>query len=103
MSVGVYISDENPEDQDLFVTEKCCFFDLVEGLSSPCPCGLTMKPWALESVVQVRTHKLMSTLLRLLAFVVFRKDMYCEHYSPVGAVIDSKGPGLVCECSVDCT
>ena len=49
----VYISDELCEDQALFVTERCCFSDLVEGLSSPCPCGLTIKPWALESVTQV--------------------------------------------------
>ena len=35
------------------LTERCCFSDLVEGLSSPCPCGLTVKPWTIESVVQV--------------------------------------------------
>ena len=55
--LGVYVSDENHEDQALFVTERCCFSDLVEGLSSPlsspCPCGLTVKPWAAKSVVQV--------------------------------------------------
>ena len=51
--IGVYISDEHCEDQALFVTERCCFSDLVEGLSSPCPCGLTVKPWALEAVMQV--------------------------------------------------
>lgn len=54
--IGVYISDEHPEDQALFVTERCCFTDLVEGLSSPCPCGLTIRPWALESVMQVSKH-----------------------------------------------
>ena len=52
--IGVYISDDHPEDQALFVSERCCFSDLVEGLSSPCPCGLTMKPWAPESFIQVR-------------------------------------------------
>ena len=51
--IGVYISDEHCEDQALFVTEKCSFSDLVEGLSSPCPCGLAIKPWALEAVTQV--------------------------------------------------
>ena len=30
--VGVYIIDEHPEDQALFVTERCCFSDLVESL-----------------------------------------------------------------------
>lgn len=51
--IGVYVRDEHHEDQALFVTERCCFSDLVEGLSSPCPCGLTTKPWAVESVMQV--------------------------------------------------
>ena len=50
---GVYVGDEHPEDQAMFVSEKCCFTDLVNGLSSPCLCGLTMKPWQLESVTQV--------------------------------------------------
>ena len=51
---------------------RCCFSDLVNGLSSsPCPSGLTVKVWALESVVQVRTHKLMSTLLRQLHIHVY--------------------------------
>ena len=51
--IGGYVSDEHQEDQALFVTEECCFSDLVEGLSSPCPCGLTIKPWAVESIKQV--------------------------------------------------
>ena len=51
--IGVYVSDEHQEDQALFVTEECCFSDLVEGLCSPCPCGLTIKPWAVESIKQV--------------------------------------------------
>jgi hypothetical protein len=50
---GVYVGDECPEDRAMFVTEKCCFTDLVNGLSSPCLCGQTMKPWQLESVTQV--------------------------------------------------
>ena len=50
---GVYVGDEHPEDQAMFVSEKCCFTDLVNGLSSPCWCGLTMKPWQLESATQV--------------------------------------------------
>ena len=49
----MYVGDEHPEDQAMFVSEKCCFTDLVNGLSSPCLCGLTMKPWQLESVTQV--------------------------------------------------
>ena len=51
--VGVYVGDKCPEDQAMFVAEKCCFADLVNGLSSPCLCGLTMKLWELESVTQV--------------------------------------------------
>lgn len=51
--VGVYVGDNSPEDQSLFVTERCCFSDLLDGLSSLCPCGMTIMPWALESVIQV--------------------------------------------------
>ena len=29
---GVYVGDEHPEDQAMFVSEKCCFTDLVNGL-----------------------------------------------------------------------
>ena len=52
----VYVGDESPEDQAMLVTEKCCFRDLVDGLSSPCQCGLTMRPWQLESLTQVNTN-----------------------------------------------
>ena len=51
--IGVYVGDEHHEDETLFLTERCCFSDLVEGLSSACPCGLTIKPWAVKSVIQV--------------------------------------------------
>ena len=98
------LKPQQPDKSKIASLCKWNFSDLVERLSSPSPCGLTMKPWGLESVVQVKTHKLMSTLLRQLASVIFRKDMYCEHCFLTGIVIgDSKGPGPVCECSVDFT
>ena len=77
--VGVYISDKHPEDQALFVTERCCFSDLVEGLSSPCPCGLTIKPWALESVMQVR---MVIVVVELPVFTVERSCVTCAILLP---------------------
>lgn len=55
--LGVYVGDDCPEDQGMFITEKCCFTDLLHGLSCPCLCGLTMKPWKLESFTQVSVHE----------------------------------------------
>ena len=39
----------------MFVTERCCFSDLIDGLYSPCSCGMSVKTWALESIIQVRS------------------------------------------------
>ena len=47
--VGVYVDDD--EDQACFVTERCCFRDLMEVLCSPCPRGITVKPRILDSVI----------------------------------------------------
>ena len=40
--IGTQVSDEHSEHQVL--NEQSCFSDLDEGLSSPYPCGLTIKP-----------------------------------------------------------
>lgn len=53
--VGIYTGDATPEEQSLFITEKHCFHDLVSGLGTPCPCGMTRNPWTLESMIQVCT------------------------------------------------
>lgn len=102
---GVYVGDECPEDQVMFVTEKCCFTDLVNGLSSPCLCGLTMKPWQLESVTQVsnddvHAHDYMA--MHLLVHVNFRKDMFFELFL-LAVVVIGKGRGQVHGFSLDTT
>ena len=51
----MYVGDKSPDEQGMFVAEKHCFTDLLEGLTSACPCGMTTKAWMLESVVQVTT------------------------------------------------
>ena len=93
------MSDECPEDQSMFITEKSCFTDLVKGLSSSCPCGLTMKPWQLESVTQVRTNDMH---VHVDSCVNFRKDM-CYELSSLAVVVIGKGPGQVQGFSVDIT
>ena len=50
----MYVDAGSPSDQSMFITERHCFSDLVSGLSSPCPCGMTRAPWTLEQCVQVR-------------------------------------------------
>lgn len=51
----MYLGDDSPEEQSesVFFTERHCLYDLLEGVSSSCPCGMTRKAWMLESVVQV--------------------------------------------------
>lgn len=50
---GVYNGNESPKDESMFIAEEHCFSDLLEGLTSSCPCGMTRRAWMLESVVQV--------------------------------------------------
>lgn len=50
--IGIYTDGASSEEQSLFVTERHCLSDLVEGLTTQCPCRA---PWVLESVVQVQT------------------------------------------------
>ena len=104
ISIGVYVDDECPEDQAMFVTEKCCFTDLVNGLSSPCLCGLTMKPWQFESVTQVNTDN-MHAHVGMHVFTInvnFRKDTCFKLFLPAAVVI-GKGLGQVRGFSVDIT
>ena len=44
--LGVYVGDECPEDQAMFVTEKCCFVDLGSLFS--------MSVWANHETVAIR-------------------------------------------------
>ena len=50
---GVYNGNGSKSDESMFIAEQHCFSDLLEGLTSSCPCGMTRKAWMLESVVQV--------------------------------------------------
>lgn len=51
--LGIYTGNTNPVDETAFLTERHCLNDLVQGLKTPCPCGRTCNPWAMESIVQV--------------------------------------------------
>ena len=53
INLGGYTQDARPDDHDMLITEKCCFSDLVSGLNSSCSCGLTLRPWSVESIQQV--------------------------------------------------
>ena len=41
------------DDEKVFLTERHCFSDLLEGVTSTCTCGMTRKAWMVESLVQV--------------------------------------------------
>ena len=55
LHVGAYTGDVHPWPADgrIFATEWTTFGDLIDGLATPCPCGLSRGPWSLESIVQV--------------------------------------------------
>lgn len=51
--LGIYTGSSNLKEEAAFLTERYCLTDLVQGLKTPCPCGRTCNPWAVESIVQV--------------------------------------------------
>lgn len=98
---GMYTDGASSEEQSFFVTERNCFSDLVEGLGTPCPCGMMRAPWVLESVVQV--HKInveyrVSVFISMLTKHYPRKDMLSELFSVVVAVDSKDVHGLVPVC-----
>ena len=50
---GVFTDDGCSDDDFLFIAERYRLTDLINGLASPCDCGLTRSPWIIESLVQV--------------------------------------------------
>ena len=49
LCVGIYTGDVSSEEGGLFVVaERGCFSDLLQGLYSPCSCGLTFNPWRVD-------------------------------------------------------
>ena len=47
--------DHAPSDgEELFITEKQCFSDLMEELASLCPSCVSRNPWKVESITQVQ-------------------------------------------------
>ena len=60
-------TDTTPADSKLFIGKYHSLSDLLDGLKTPCSCGMSSHPWVMESVIQVFLN-----LLRL--------DMYSHHY-----------------------
>ena len=48
----MYGGDDKTDDSKLFICERYALTDLLQGLKSPCSCGMSSSPWALESTVQ---------------------------------------------------
>ena len=53
--VGVYTGDSAPTDSKLFICEYHTLTDLLDGMKSPCGCGMSTHPWIIDSSVQVYT------------------------------------------------
>ena len=45
LCVGIYTGDVSSKEVGLFVAERGCFSNLLQGLYTPCSCGLTFNPW----------------------------------------------------------
>ena len=51
--VGVYTGDSAPADSHLFIHTLT---DLLDGMKTPCACGMSSHPWIIDSSVQVHVH-----------------------------------------------
>ena len=53
--LGIFTGDVTADDACMFVTEKHTFSDLVDGLTTPCTCGMSRSSWKIDSTTQVYT------------------------------------------------
>ena len=53
LCIGIYTADTTPTDSKLFIGEYHALSDLLDGLKTPCSCGMSSHPWVMESVIQV--------------------------------------------------
>ena len=60
---GIFTGDVTADDACLFVTERHTFSDFVEGLTTPCTCGMSRSSWKIESTTQVDTVGYSSSIL----------------------------------------
>ena len=49
------MQDDDPQDQEIFLTERHCLADLLDGLISPCVCGRSKNVWAISDYLQLYT------------------------------------------------
>ena len=50
---GMYTDDDDTDDSSLFICERYALTDLLDGLKTPCTCGMAKNPWMLDSTIQV--------------------------------------------------
>ena len=55
--VYIFIGDSAPTDSKLFICEYHALTDLIDGLKTPCTCGMSSHPWIMDSVVQVHVRQ----------------------------------------------
>ena len=49
----MYTGDDNSDDSSLFICEQYALTELLDGLKTPCTCGMAKNPWTLDSTIQV--------------------------------------------------
>ena len=52
-ATGVYAGDSTSTDSQLFICEYHALTDLLNGMKTPCTCGVSTHLWIIDSLVQV--------------------------------------------------
>ena len=52
--IGIYTSDDSVDESRLFICERHALADLMEGLKTPCSCGMSSNPWTVDSIIQLQ-------------------------------------------------
>ena len=71
INIGIYCGDSHVVDSKLLIREQDPMSDLLEGLKTPCICGMASNPWALESTIQMDIYNGISYLPFLFLTLVY--------------------------------
>ena len=91
-NIGMYCGNNHVDDSKVFICERYAMPDLLEGLKTPCICGMASNPWTLDLTIQVHIYNGISYLPLLfltLVYLCLRKGMIENHVVP-----GEKGPEL---------
>ena len=104
LCIGIYTADTTPADSKLFIGEYHALPDLLDGLKTPCSCGMSSHPWVMESVIQVCSFiyylltctRITTNDVSVIAInFMYRRGMWYGCSFAVGGVISTEERGPV--------